>query len=1749
MRYDHQFRLAKTALAVVTLAFVFSSNPLAAQGVVRGRTANPHGSLRIACENCHSTSTWKPIRAVPEFSHDTQTKYPLRGMHQGVACRNCHRNLDFKSVATQCAECHADIHHRQFGARCQDCHTVRGWQASISAVRQHNNRFPLIGAHASASCDGCHPGAATGIYNGLSTECAACHLKEYQSASAPDHKASGFSLTCTECHNMDSWANARFDHNGLTTFPLVGAHARVECAGCHIGGRFKGTPQTCFECHSANFAQARNPDHALAGFSHDCRTCHNLNDWTGASFDHTARTRFALTGVHATVTCAQCHVNGRFAGTPKDCAGCHLSDFEKTANPNHRTGKFALTCEGCHTTATWQGAKFDHNLSRFQLTGAHQSVACASCHVAGRYTGTASLCSGCHLKDFQSSKNPNHVTAGFPQDCTICHTTVQWQGARFDHALKTRFALTGAHANASCQQCHTGGQFAGTAMQCSACHLKDFQGAKNPGHVAAGFSQDCAACHTTAQWQGAKFDHSTTRFALTGAHVNVACAQCHVAGKFAGMDMTCAGCHLKDFQVSKNPNHVTAGFPQDCTLCHTTVQWQGSKYDHATKTRFALTGAHATVSCSQCHVGGQFAGTTMQCAGCHAKDFQSARNPNHVAAGFPQDCAACHTTVQWQGANFDHSAMTKFALTGAHSSVTCAQCHVGGQFKDTTTQCSGCHLKDFQGTKNPNHVAAGFPQDCALCHTTVQWQGAKFDHSATPFPLTGAHTSIACAQCHVGGQFKGTTMQCSGCHLKDFQGTRNPNHVAAGFPQDCTLCHTTVRWTGAKFDHAKTQFPLTGAHATVACAACHVGGQFKGTAQQCVGCHLKDFQGTKNPNHVAAGFPQDCAVCHTTVQWLGAKFDHAKTRFPLTGAHATTACSACHVGGQYAGTNMLCAGCHLKDFQGTKNPNHVAAGFPQDCAVCHTTVQWLGAKFDHAKTKFPLTGAHSAVACAQCHIGGQYAGTTTQCVGCHLKDFQGTKNPNHITAGFPQDCTLCHTTAQWMGAKFDHSKTPFPLTGAHTALACAQCHVNGQFAGTSMQCSACHLKDFQGTKNPNHIAAGFPQDCTLCHTTAQWMGAKFDHSKTKFPLTGAHTSVACAQCHVNGQFAGTPVQCAGCHLKDFQGTNNPNHISAGFPQDCTLCHTTTQWMGAKFDHSKTPFPLTGAHTVVACAQCHVNGRFAGTPVQCVGCHLKDFQGTNNPNHVSAGFPQDCTLCHTTAQWMGAKFDHSKTPFPLTGAHTSVACAQCHVNGRFAGTPVQCVGCHLKDFQGTNNPNHVSAGFPQDCTLCHTTAQWMGAKFDHSKTRFPLTGSHTSVACAQCHVNGQYTGTTMQCVGCHLKDFQGTTNPNHVSAGFPQDCTLCHTTAQWLGAKFDHAKTPFPLTGAHTNVPCAQCHVNNQFAGTSTDCASCHLKDFTGATSPNHVAAGFPKTCGTCHNTTQWAGATFDHTAMTKFPLTGAHTAVACATCHVNSVFAGLSTACASCHLAKYNATTNPNHVAAGFPQDCSMCHTTTNWTGATFNHATTGFPLTGAHSTQACSACHVNNVFKGTLPNCDACHIKEYQGATNPNHVSAGFPKDCSICHSTTNWTGATFDHTKNTKFPLTGAHTTVACSSCHVNNVFAGTPTDCYSCHQAQYNTVTNPNHLAAGFPKTCETCHTTAAWTGATFNHTWFPIYSGSHSGKWTTCGDCHSNSSDFSVFTCTSCHTHAQAQTDPHHTQVKGYVYNSINCYSCHPTGRAG
>ncbi len=571
----------------------------------------------------------------------------------------------------------------------------------------------------------------------------------------------------------------------------------------------------------------------------------------------------------------------------------------------------------------------------------------------------------------------------------------------------------------------------------------------------------------------------------------------------------------------------------------------------------------------------------------------------------------------------------------------------------------------------------------------------------------------------------------------------------------------------------------------------------------------------------------------------------------------------------------------------------------------------------------------------------------------------------------------------------------------------------------------------------------FPSDCALCHEGGSWSVIKsdftFDHEKeTGTALNGAHAGASCLLCHNDRG----PVKmfadrgCAGCHEDVHRGRQGAL---------CSSCHDEKTWRPVQMVamHNRTRFPLIGAHASAECFACHAGaqvGNFEGASTRCEGCHGDDAARATSPDHVALGLTADCQRCHTPVGFTPAQFIHPAS-FPLTAGHSGRSCGECHTTpGVFTGLSTSCVSCHQQEFNATTNPNHASAGFGTQCQTCHSTAGWTGANFVHS-ARFPLTNAHSGRQCSACHTGGVYTGLSGACVSCHQQDYQGTTSPNHTSAGFGTDCQQCHGTTRWQGAAFAHPSS-FPLTNAHSGRSCSECHTTpGVYTGLSTACASCHQQEFNATTNPNHTTAGFGTTCQQCHGTTRWQGASFTH--PTSFPLTAGHAGHACSACHSTpGVYTGLSTACASCHQDESNAATDPNHAQAAFGAQCQTCHTTTSFRPSVGWTHISRFPLTNAHSGRACTACHASGQYAGLPATCVSCHQADYTRTTNPNHTSAGFPTTCQQCHGTTTWSGAVFNH----RFPITSGPHRQACAECHrtPNNFVLYSCTHCHEHAQA---------------------------------------------------------------------------------------------------------
>jgi cytochrome c7-like protein len=321
-----------------------------------------------------------------------------------------------------------------------------------------------------------------------------------------------------------------------------------------------------------------------------------------------------------------------------------------------------------------------------------------------------------------------------------------------------------------------------------------------------------------------------------------------------------------------------------------------------------------------------------------------------------------------------------------------------------------------------------------------------------------------------------------------------------------------------------------------------------------------------------------------------------------------------------------------------------------------------------------------------------------------------------------------------------------------------------------------------------------------------------------------------------------------------------------------------------------------------------------------------------------------------------------------------------------------------------------------------------------------------------------------------------------------------------------------------------------------------------AGAPEYPHGTYTADCSSCHEAERFRPARIDpawkHPAT--FALRGAHRSAKCRACHASLDFSRAPVACADCHADVHRGELGT---------DCADCHSPLNFLDRSVQlarHRRTRFPLVGAHVSQDCESCHEPQpqgalTWVGTPIDCVACHLADYQATTDPPHASTGFSTDCKMCHTPTAWERARFDHA-GTQFPITGAHRTLPCSACHASG-YAGTPTDCYACHQADYEGTTDPDHRALGFPTDCATCHNTTSFDQASFTQhdtQYFPIYSGVHRGRWSRCSDCHTQPSSFSTFSCFLCH--GQAETDGRHQEVSGYVYDSNQCYACHPQGRA-
>jgi len=402
--------------------------------------------------------------------------------------------------------------------------------------------------------------------------------------------------------------------------------------------------------------------------------------------------------------------------------------------------------------------------------------------------------------------------------------------------------------------------------------------------------------------------------------------------------------------------------------------------------------------------------------------------------------------------------------------------------------------------------------------------------------------------------------------------------------------------------------------------------------------------------------------------------------------------------------------------------------------------------------------------CKECHVRFNKDAQTKLCMDCHKEVGADVLNHKGYHGKLSEEkCRLCHTDHKgrearivvWDTSKFDHSKTDFPLLGAHQKkekVKCKDCHdPKKKYREAPSTCNGCHLKD---DKHKGSLGT----DCANCHIESNWKKAKFDHSKTKFVYRGKHVEVPCKKCHAEHPFnyKGAPLDCASCHRKD-------DKHKGKYGKKCETCHVDRSWKSIVFDHDgETKFKLLGKHDLVKCLSCHKEPLFSKvkTPTECVACHRK--------KDVHKGkLGKQCESCHSEKSWKKIQIDHGRTRFPLLGLHIKVECKKCHQTKLYRDTPSNCYSCHRKD-----DIHKLRLG--RKCDSCHNARSWKAWDFDHdTRTNFKLDGAHKKLDCYACHINevkGRIV-VPLSCIGCHDND--------DVHQGeFGQQCERCHVTSDF-----------------------------------------------------------------------------------------------------------------------------------------------------------------------------------------------------------------------------------------------------------------------------------------------------------------------------------------------------------------------------------
>ena len=1791
-------------------------------------------SLSMAPPSAQAADT-QPI-TVP-FDH-LSTGFELDGVHRDLPCESCHLNAIFKGTPRNCGICHITgstynatpktATHIQSTNNCVACHDTTSFRPDVhfnhaevmgSCVSCHNGTIAQGEgpSHPATSqlCDSCHTVLSwnppktvdhTQIPLSVAGFCIICHNGKQAAGKPANHIAT--SLECGDCHLTTNWLGANFDHtgiisgcvschNGIKAVGKQGSHMPTTnvCENCHTTGIGTKTPSwtpavfdhtqmssmnTCLPCHNGSVKLASGvpvpgqpANHVpLNSSTADCITCHGntpaAETWTVL----VASIPTLHTGLNVS-NCVLCHGGETFAGVPTPYIPMSISGVSPTKTtplaPPHIPILAGTDCSSCHGAA-YQAGGFGPATAMSAAKHAFVSTSCDTCHDTGKrfYVG-----SGTPLQTRPADHLTSNDTRMATSDCAVCHETTDWVST----------AMPAGHmpnpANLTCVQCHASAPsdytpatlaansalHTGIAGNCGLCHgdtttaltwFNNFtpkDALLTPAHIPYLSGTDCSSCHASTTYAVGTFGPMNMTQAKH-AFVPTSCNTCHEAGLSLYMGAASPG--LQGRPADHTSGNMAA--PNDCSLCHTTANWNST----------ALPAGHmpnpANTGCTVCHASAPadytaatlaatsilHTGITSGCAQCHGgttpltwynnytpKD--GVLTPSHIPYLSGTDCGSCHAANYITG-GFGPTSMS--AAKHAFVAPACDTCHEANlsfymgastpalqgrpadhlsssNSQQVSGDCSGCHeTTDWNSNLMPaGHMPNPGNQACAVCHTAI---GSTLSSYATLASVAVLHTGISgnCTQCH-GGPTGQLTFYNNNDNPK--AAVLTPSHIPYLTGADCSSCHASNYVAGGfgptNMSAAKHAFVPT------TCDTCHEAGLsfYLGTSTPALQGRPADHTTNPSiPNQVSG----DCSQCHTTTDW-SAPTTLPNGHMPIPG---TQTCSVCHTAigstqASYAtlasipvlhtGITSGCAQCHggatqLTFYNNNDNPKaavlspaHIPAFSGTDCSSCHAANYVAGGFGPMNMTQ----ATHTAVA-------------TSSCITCHeagLSFYMGAASPglqgrpaDHTSGSMvaPNDCSLCHTTANWNSTALPSGHMPNP---ANTA--CATCHTAAPtnyttlaansvlHTGISSGCGQCHggttaltwYNNFtpkDAVLAPSHIPYLSGTDCGSCHSSGTYAVGTFGPMN----MTQAkHSFVAttCITCHEAG-------------LSFYMGAASPalqgrpaDHTAGQMvaPNDCSICHTTANWNSTTLPaghmpnpagtactvcHTKAPADYTTStlaansilHTGISsgCSQCH-----GGTTALTWYNNYTPKDGVLTPSHIPYLSGTDCGSCHSSTTFAAGTFG----PMNMTQAkhaYVSTTCTTCHEAG-------------LSFYMGSASPalqgrpaDHTAGQMvaPNNCSLCHTTANWNSTTLPAGHMPNPAND-----ACTVCHTTAPadystttlaanavlHTGISSGCITCH--GAPNATPPVFYNNYTPKSAVLSpvHIPTSSTACEDCHSKTTFT---AFSGTTMSSSKHSLMFAVIGSTCDACHNRvtpalSFYGVTNltirptsdPHNKGNALTNDCSGCHSPSDWGGnkakkktaavvparstvalvATPARSSVALVANTGSASATGAASRTVgaspaearSSAVSGLAAAaraapshagvianCASCHNGILAAGKPPTHIASSTA--CENCHTTNAWMPARFDH-------------------------QGVSGTCAACH----NGITAPGkptrHVQTS--EDCRGCHGTLAWLPATFDH--------------------------LGMTASCQSCHNGITATAKQATHPATTLD--CAACHNTFNWTTA--------------------------------------------------------------------------